>query len=64
MSRDFALTVREEADVMEVIKACTGEFMMSETQLPRQQLLNLYPMVTYQEVDDKECPKDEEAYQD
>jgi hypothetical protein len=58
MSRDFALTVREEANVKDVINACSGEFLMSETQLPRQQLLNFYPMITYQE-DEKECPKGE-----
>ena len=50
MSRDFALTVREEAEVVDVNKACMNEFLMSETQLSSNlcsHLMSVYPMIEY-----------------
>ena len=50
MSRDFALTVREEADVLDVIKGFSSEFLMSETHLPSNlssHLMSLYPVIEY-----------------
>jgi hypothetical protein len=50
MSRDFALTVREEADVLDVIKGFSSEFLMNETFLPlnlSSHLMKVYPIIEY-----------------
>ncbi len=52
MSRDFAITVREEADVVEVIKGFSKEFLISETYLPTgSHVLSVYPMIEYKQVE-------------
>lgn len=65
MSRDFALTVREEADVLDVIKGFSSEFLMNETFLPlnlSSHLMKVYPIIEYkvQVPDEKQKQSDDE----
>ncbi len=63
MSRDFAITVREEADVVEVIKGFSREFLMSETYLPiGSHIVSVYPLIEYKQVEQnqRKLSEDEE----
>lgn len=61
MSRDFAITVREEADVVEVIKGFSREFLMSETYLPMvTHIVSAYPMIEYKQVEQNQRKQSED----
>jgi hypothetical protein len=46
MSRDFSLPVKEEADVLDVIKGFSSEFLINDTYLPVN-VPCVYPLIQY-----------------
>ncbi len=48
MSRDFLLTVKDDADFNSAINAVRQEFLICETQNPTKGIQSVYPMILYQ----------------